>query len=62
MEQEEEQEQQVNGEMEDEAQDDMKETKEEVLSPAKRKDDEDQLANGISRINLSELSMLNRTE
>lgn len=28
----------------------------------RRKDDEDQLANGISRINLSELSMLNRTE
>lgn len=27
----------------------------------RRKDDEDQLANGISRINLSELSMLNRT-
>lgn len=27
-----------------------------------KKDDEDQLANGISKINLSELSMFNRTE
>lgn len=39
----------------------MEQEQEEPPSVIKR-DDEDQLANGISKINLSELSMFNRTE